>query len=304
MKQLLVTLAACLIGCGSPLAIDRSLLLENLATAEKPAAEWTKLIVLDIGQGDAAVLIAPSGETALIDTGPPERGAAAVLEVLVEQAVERVAYLIISHHHADHEGSLPALRNHSIFSQTQMIDPESAQVGATMHLGDVSIRTLGANGQMGDALFASDDPNALSVALFIEYGAFTYLTAGDLTGGGGNPPYQTIDLETPLAELAGDVDILHVNHHGSHTSTNQNLLDGVTPEAAVISVGDQNDFFHPHPSVINRLLAARVSIYQTERGWLTDEEAGAVTIINGHLCILTNGETYQIEPYAEDKCNI
>lgn len=301
MKRALVILCAGLIGCGSPFAITPPpAWQEDSPTVEAAASTWAKIIVLDVGQGDAALLITPSGEAVLIDTGPPELGAAAVLEVLSEQSVETIPYLFISHHHEDHDGGLAALLTNPLFSSAQVIDLANAPVGETLRLGDLAIEILGANGQIGEEVFETDDENARSVALLIEYGAFSYLTSGDLTGGGGNPPYQTIDLETPLAALASDVDILHINHHGSHTSTNQNLLDGVTPEAAVISLGDNNDFFHPHPSVIERLLSAGIQVYQTERGWLESTEG--INVVNGHICILTDGTTYEVEPYAKNKC--
>ncbi|MBI4125141.1 MAG: MBL fold metallo-hydrolase, partial [Deltaproteobacteria bacterium] len=242
MKRLFLMPVFLLAACGPPFDIDRPPpWQEPPAVVENLEEAWAKIIVLDVGQGDAALLIAPSGEALLIDTGPPERGEAAVLAVLSEQSVEQIPYLFISHHHEDHDGSLSALLDNPLFDTAQVIDPENAEVGATLRLGPLSIQILGANGQIGGEIFLNEeqrgDENALSVALMIEYGAFRYLTSGDLTGGGGDPPYETVDLESPLADLAGDVDILHVNHHGSHTSTNQNFLDGVTPEAALISVG-------------------------------------------------------------------
>ncbi|MDO8494369.1 MAG: hypothetical protein Q7S68_03435, partial [Deltaproteobacteria bacterium] len=112
-------------------------------------------------------------------------------------------------------------------------------------------------------------------------------TAGDLTGGGGNPPYQTIDLETPLAPLIGDIDVLKVSHHGSHTSSNEFFLDTLQPEMAIISVGANNDFGHPHRTVLERLEERQIEIWKT-----TD----------GSVCILSNGKEIQIKSYAVDNC--
>ncbi|MBI4126275.1 MAG: hypothetical protein HY465_02155, partial [Deltaproteobacteria bacterium] len=95
----------------------------------------------------------------------------------------------------------------------------------------------------------------------------------------------------PLGPLVGDIDILRVGHHGSHTSTNANFLAATTPEVAIISVGDGNDYFHPHASVIDRLLEAGIEVYQTERGWTQNE---AVHVAEGNVVIEIDHHGYSL----------
>ncbi len=309
MKQFFPLILLLLTHCGSPLTIDPP---APQTTAIPPAGmaetvetnPWFKIIIIDVGQGDEALLIEPSGKAALIDTGPPDKGAQALFPILHDQAIDEIQNIFISHYHEDHTGGLNAILAQQKLKPSVVIDKHNAVVGQTIALGPVAIQVKATNGQIGDIFSVTDDQqgdeNNLSLALLVQYGNFRYFSDGDLPGGGGEPPYQTIDLETSLAPLVGDVDILHIPHHGSHTSSNVNFLAALKPEVVVISVGDKNEFFHPHPSVMERLKKTGAKIYQTERGWLHATEG--VEVVNGSICILTDGKTYVVKPYAEDRC--
>lgn len=252
---------------------------------------WLKIIVLDVGQGDAALLIAPTGEAALIDTGPPQTGAEAILKTMKELGLTQIQTIFISHHHEDHTGGLPLLLQTEWGKQAVVIDKTNAVVGRTLPFGEATVAMVAGNGEFGQtslAPAAREDENNLSLALLIEYGTFRYFTDGDLPGGGGDPPYQTLDLESLVAPLVGDVDVILVPHHGSHTSTSENFLKTLRPEAAILSVGRENDFFHPHLVVLRRLEEAKVRL------WPTDRE--------GSICIVTDGHEYAVKPYGIDKC--
>jgi beta-lactamase superfamily II metal-dependent hydrolase len=73
------------------------------------------------------------------------------------------------------------------------------------------------------------------------------------------------------------------------------ILEAVDPEAAIISVGDGNDYGHPHSEVIDRLLADDVEIYQTEQGWLDERFDDEVDVMNDSITISTDGENWSIE---------
>lgn len=250
-----------------------------------------RIIVLDVGQGDATLLLSPENEAVLIDTGPPVTGPKAVRSVLEEQGVKEISRIFISHHHLDHAGGLDALLQAGWVSMENVIDKYNVVIGRRIPLGPAHIEITGGAGWIGQIPPPPDvgeDENSMSLALLVEYGGFRYFTDGDLPGGGGNPPYQTFDFESLLAPRVGDVDVILVPHHGSHTSTNQNFLDTLKPEVGIISVGVNNDYYHPHPSVLERLRKAGVIVHQTMQ--------------EGSICIVTNGETYFVKPYAVDKC--
>ncbi|MGM0879712.1 MAG: ComEC/Rec2 family competence protein [Bacillota bacterium] len=60
------------------------------------------------------------------------------------------------------------------------------------------------------------------------------------------------------------VDVLKIAHHGSKTSTVQEWLDYWNPDVAVVSVGRNNMYRHPHPSVTGRLDDSRIPSFRTD----------------------------------------
>ena len=73
--------------------------------------------------------------------------------------------------------------------------------------------------------------------------------------------------ETDLLDSGADVkaDVLKVGHHGSYSSTGYRLLREVAPTYAVISVGGNNEYGHPHKDPMSRLRDAEVTIYRTDK---------------------------------------
>lgn len=78
--------------------------------------------------------------------------------------------------------------------------------------------------------------------------------------------------------------LLKVGHHGSHTSTSDAFLSAVHPKIAILSVGKNNRFGHPHPEVVERLQKAHVQIFRTD-------QQGAITCES-------NGESLSCTPYT------
>jgi competence protein ComEC len=79
------------------------------------------------------------------------------------------------------------------------------------------------------------------------------------------------------------VRILKVAHHGSRTSTSEELLRAWAPQVAVISCGRGNRFGHPAPEVLRRLKMARVRVLRTDR--------------DGEVTIDTDGRTIEVRTY-------
>lgn len=270
------------------------------------------ILFFNIGQGDATLVTSPTGESFLIDGGPP--GSGTDIQSRMEQAGQWPPdYTLATHYDLDHIGGLvelllgpdatprtaddvapnvacfdrgvpvvspttPALRQYIDFHLPCRV----LRAGETVDLGPVTIDWLAVNGEFADGTRVAidpDDENAHSIVLRIRYQDFVYLHMADLPGGGGTPPYQTTDLESAVARLAGPIDVLHVGHHGSKTSTNATLLEQTTPRAAIISVGADNDYGHPHHEVIERLQDADVAIYTTR---------------DGHLHLTSDGATFSI----------
>ena len=86
---------------------------------------------------------------------------------------------------------------------------------------------LAAGGRLlsGGAIpITNDDLNTESISLLVEISDFDYIVSGDLTGGGSTSTAKTPDIETFVGQMAGDVDVAQLNHHGSTTTSNQVYL--------------------------------------------------------------------------------
>jgi competence protein ComEC len=232
---------------------------------------------LDVGQGDAMALRTPAGRWVLIDGGPRNAGRDAGRRVVVpflrRSGVERLTLVVATHAHADHVGGLPAVLE--ALPVSLVLEPgeplgeapyldflaatetagagwRAARTGDHFELDGARITVLSPDSAWTAAM---TDPNEESVVLLVEYGRARLL----LTGDAGLP------VEWRLAGRVGDVDLLKVGHHGSHSATSEAWLDELRPEEAVISVGARNTYGHPAPEVLARLVARGIVVYRTDR---------------------------------------
>jgi beta-lactamase superfamily II metal-dependent hydrolase len=252
-----------------------------------------RVVFIDVGQGDGTLVIAPGGETLLIDGGV-QRNAGSVRAALEREAGGiALDAVIATQFDADHlagvvevlagadanpgnaDDLLPALTlapfdDGACTTQTcgrmrslAAWPFEAAAVGRRFALGDVEVEIVAAEGDVGDGPIAGASAvNELSIAVLVRYGGRKLLIAGDITGGG----LGTVDLETPLARKTGPVDVLRVAHHGSRTSSAASALDLWQPLAAVFSFGTDNSYCHPAPEVLERVALRAGAVYSTGRG--------------------------------------
>jgi beta-lactamase superfamily II metal-dependent hydrolase len=257
---------------------------------------------IDVGQGDATLIRHANGKTVLIDAGNTGKGKNVVLPLLQRLGITSLDYVIASHYHADHIGGLdeviqglspdsirqvwdrgsntplPTTKAFSDYGLAAASTGRHQQIalGQTLELADgVTLRCLAVDGAVlnfGEVPNSRTDENNLSLAWLLSLRhtvgdrtyTFQYFTGGDCGGVTGT----YADLETPLAAVAGDVDALKINHHGSRYSTNQTFLENLRPEAVIVSVGDRNTYGHPAQETLDRLQNAESVrfIYQTEAG--------------------------------------
>jgi beta-lactamase superfamily II metal-dependent hydrolase len=280
-----------------------------------------KIVHFDVSKGDATLIVSPSGRTLLVDVGSevfsPDSTASLISSYLVEQGIDSLSYTLATHFHDDHINAFLRLFQTYGYSPQIAYDRgspgidtvwyncasyrryinyvETASIRDSIFAGDqidlgsgVTIQTIYAN---GDFMNGRSDPmnlrhqfeNARSICLLLEYHSFRYVVAGDLTGAGG--AYG--DKETPAAGLIGDIDVFQVNHHGGGSSTNQNWLDVLRPEAAVVSAnaGMVNQ------AVVNRIDSCEtvVTLYHTE---YSNVQGSKSRIVDGNVILETDGLTF------------
>lgn len=271
------------------------------------------VVVVNVGQGDGIVLRAPTGQIHVVDAGPNGQGAASVLPVVDSLQPLSYGFTFLTHFHDDHQGGLDEVlarpfqlaydrgdlrRTNTSSATTGYLNAAGARrrtvtVGSVYQLGGGATLTCVAvdgnvlGGTFVDPTPSAQEENSRSVALRLDYGLFSMWLGGDLTGGGSS----TVDIESPATLACGDVDVYKLNHHGSSTSTNTNLVARLQPELAVVSCGVANTYGHPTTTVVNRLNQAAAA-----RALLGTTTGSANTIgfgVTGNLRIDTDGVRYR-----------
>jgi len=261
--------------------------------------------MIDVGQGDSALVIFPDRRTMLIDAGEKWAGRK-ITDLLGRLGINKLDILVASHAHPDHVGGFSTVISEGCADSSTMAYgcSDGSWNGMTWHginAGDVIYSSSGAtatcyavNGHIVGGAYVEPErnKNARSIVLDIRFGGFDYLTGGDLTGSGNHP-----DVEDPLGDALAakgiHIDVYKVHHHGSKYSSNLYFLQKIMPEFAMISVGDGNPFRHPTRAALNRLNDPSVHvvrIFQTEEG--EGGTASNVTVANGQIVVSTDGASY------------
>ncbi len=137
---------------------------------------------------------------------------------------------------------------------------------------DVYIEPIWPTGNMHRKASSLDDPNENNMVYMIHYRGVRIMVTGDLLE---EDEHAMTDHYRGTDTLK--CDILKVAHHGSKSSSSEEFLDAVSPSVAVIQVGRNNLYGHPHPQTLERLENRGIKVYRTD----TEGAAGIDIIKNG-----------------------
>ena len=240
----------------------------------------------DVGQGDAALIISPSGKTVLIDGGPPEADDRLVPRVreLVKGPLDLV---ILSHPHLDHLGGMGKVIqavgvrrymdpgfDHGSEAYRKLLDvvgkaaekvmtptpnPSAPETLLTIGLGEGATLTILWPRSPQDAFLdrTRSDVNANSIVAKLTYGNTAFLFMGDA-----EPETEEFLLRKPIDFTAT---VLKVGHHGARHSSTEPFLAAVQPQAAIISSGKGNEYGHPTEEALQRLGDVGARIFRTDQ---------------------------------------
>ncbi|WP_217184221.1 ComEC/Rec2 family competence protein [Streptomyces sp. AC495_CC817] len=258
-----VVVVAVMLGLGGA----RAALDGPLATAATPSG-WS-LAACDVGQGDA-IVVRSEGRTALVDTGPDPGLLDSCLRGL---GVERIDLLVLTHFDLDHVGGLEAVRGRvERVLHGPPVDSGDERLLAELAAGGASIgqAAAGLRGAIGGAAWTVLWPRPGSAAFPSGNDASVIL---EVEGGGVPRSILLGDLsESPQRMLASAVRpgrgyaVVKVAHHGS-ADQDAGLYERLRPVAALISVGEGNDYGHPRRETLDLLVGAGAEVLRTdERG--------------------------------------
>jgi len=262
------------------------------AWAWRPATPKLRLVVLDVGQGSAALATWPSGRNWLIDAGPGARmeggrdaGRDAILPAMRILGISRLDVVALSHADFDHVGGLgylsmripPSLLLLSTDSgtppsalfdsmRTSLLDKGwlAHKVGAGQNLtyGD------GARCQVVAPGFGEPVPRNQS-SLVLRFG---FDTARVLVPGDADSVSEAFQMASGAAL---ESPVLLAGHHGSKHSSSLEWLRLVHPRDVVLSYGATNRYGHPHQEVLDRLAMVGARVWRTPEGAVTVELSGS-----------------------------
>ncbi len=225
--------------------------------------------MLDVGQGQC-IYVESKGVSAMYDCGGEDRPAARAVSFLHTAGRFRLHALLVSHYDSDHAGGVPEL--------LRSVKVDAIYLPATADDGDMQAQILAAAEETGTQVyfveqdlnmafgasvlsvyapvFAVDENNG-SLSAHWRYGQFDVLMTGDMDA----------DAERVLLDRQGlsAVEVLVAGHHGAATSTGDALLEQLTPELVLISVGAENSYGHPAAETLERLRQSGASVYRTDQ---------------------------------------
>lgn len=268
---------------------------KTLATADSTvqiAKGDMQVHFIDVGQADC-ILIQAEGENMLIDAGNNE-DSNTVVSYLEECGVSSLTYVIGTHPHEDHIGSLDTVIQTFFIGEVflpdvvhttqtyedvlQAIQEKGLSItepvaGTSYSLGDATFTIVAPNEDYGD------DFNNWSIGIRLVHGDNTFLFCGDAE--------QEAEEDMCNNGLDLSADVLKVSHHGSNTATSDEFLKAVSPTYAVIMCGKDNSYGHPHQETLQKLENTGITVYRTD--------------IDGTIQMISDGTKISVSVRREDE---
>ena len=249
----------------------------------------------DVGQGEAIFIETPSRHQILIDGGP----SSLILEKLAESLPfwdRTIDLIILTHPEHDHlAGLIEVLKRYKIENilwtgivrdtseyneWVKLIKNEGAKIKIAQASQRINLSTYEVNRHI-DILYPFENlegqefenSNNTSIVAKLIFGENSFLFTGDA--------YQSVEKKLVSRGWGLNSDVLKVGHHGSKTSTSEEFIKQVSPEIAVISVGKDNPYQHPHQETLDTLEKYGIKILRTDK--------------EGDIKIISNGESLRAE---------
>lgn len=235
---------------------------------------------IDVGQADC-ILIKNSNYNILIDGGEG-KSSKDVINYLKELNITKLDYIFATHPHSDHIGGLPDIINN--FEISNIVMPKVTHNTKTFEnlLDAIENKNLLVNSpKPGEEIILDnlklttlapistkyEDLNNYSIVLKAQYGDTSFLLTGDME--------KLSENEVINAGYNVKSDVLKVAHHGSSTGSTIKFLEAISPRYAIISLGVDNSYGHPHKETLSNLGKIEAIIYRT------DENGTIVAISDG-----------------------
>lgn len=236
---------------------------------------YLEVTFFDIGQGDSVLIETSKDHQILLDGGPDSL----ILEKLEKELPlfdRTIDLIILSHPDSDHiTGLLEVLDRYEVenvlwsgaVKESALLDEWNkllSEEGADVIIGKRGLK-VSFGEEYIDVLYPLEslegqeisDVNNSSIVFKLVYGDTSFLFPGDI--------YKGTEEEILESGADLDADILKAAHHGSKTSTGENFLSVVSPNAVVVSCGKDNSYGHPHAEFLELLGKYGINIFRTDQ---------------------------------------
>ncbi len=215
-----------------------------------------RVYFLQVGQGDASVVLTPSGRVVLIDGGPSPF----LLERHLNKiGVKKVDLMVLSHPHQDHLAGL--LNLDELYPGGTLVTgayPKSEEWSAFVNSMD-KMRVINLKSEKEFLLdqvklklsfidSPGDDPNNDLVVLRLSYKKVDFVFSGDA---------EEVAQEAMVKEGLGEAEVVKLPHHGG-TFLAEPFFRMISPKIGIISVGEGNPYGHPAEGVLESLVGVEV----------------------------------------------
>ena len=247
-----------------------------------------EIYFLDVGEADCA-LINSNGEYALIDAGNTIDGNK-IVKYFESLGITDFKYLFGTHAHEDHIGGLANVIYNFNVGIVYMPNVSSEYKSYDNVLKALNKKNLELNNPINDEEYKlgestlkiiyngenEEDINNSSLIMKLTYKNKSFLFTGDTTK----------EVEEKILDKDINSNLLKVSHHGSNDASSANFLVNVHPEYAIISVGKDNDYYHPHKVTLDKLNRLGTKVYRTDQ--------------DGTIIVKSDGENINIETIKTD----
>ena len=260
---LLIILCLLVVGCANPFVEN-----DDKTSISTFSGDTLRVNYIDVGQGDSIFIQLPNKETMLIDAGEAYE-VDNVINYLNNLGITKIDYAVGTHPHTDHIGGLEEVIN--TFDIGSIYMPRASSTSKTYEdlLTTISNKGLKIKTAKSGVVVLDDDnlklefiaPNSDSYSELNNYSAVLKLTYLD------NTFLFMGDAETLSEdEITYDVDadVIKVGHHGSDSSSGIEFVKKVSPEYAIIMVGEGNSYNHPYQSIIDRYENVGAKVLRTD----------------------------------------
>ena len=267
MKKIRIVLLICLcllvVGCANPFVESND--KTSISTFN---GDTLRVNYIDVGQGDSIFIQLPNNETMLIDAGEAYKSDN-VINYLNDLGITKIDYVVGTHPHTDHIGGLEEVIN--TFDIGSIYMPRAGSTSKTYLdlLTAISNKGLKVKTAKSGVVVLDDNnlklefiaPNSdnyselnnYSAVLKLTYLDNTFLFMGDA---------ETLSENEVTCDV--DADVIKVGHHGSDSSSGIEFVKKVSPEYAIIMVGEGNSYNHPYQSIIDRYENVGAKVLRTD----------------------------------------